>query len=528
MSKKDKNSIDPSRLDDKNEARAAKRAKKADRRSAYRRNYRGKQRSTSIYFLVWAIFSALLLVVVLLFGVTQHALMVQTYKKEAQDEITQKGKKIEAAIMHELPDAFGENMSGYVRFLSATYDVKVFILNGEGEVLFPQESNFDPDNPTIQEHFDFSEEMKRMLKQMEESGEKAVVYDGGEEYVYGSKLSVAGSADVYLYTAKSMQLVMATVSKMGVRTVLLAVFAFVLTFAVSSAVAGWMIKPIAEITDKARLLAHGDFNVDFHGVDYGKEMVELADALNFARDELSKTDRMQKELIANVSHDFKTPLTMIKAYAAMIQEISGDVPEKRNKHAQVIVDEADRLTSLVNDVLDLSKIRSGIETLKDDLLDMSSYTERVLDRFAYLKETQGYRFETDIEKGLYTRADELKIGQVLYNLIGNAVNYTGEDKSVLIRLKKYSDTAFYFAVTDTGSGIKPEEMDAVWDRYYRSSEMHKRPIKGMGLGLSIVKTILEKHAFRFGIDSRVGKGSTFYVVFPLVEIVEEIDDTDEE
>ena len=105
------------------------------------------------------------------------------------------------------------------------------------------------------------------------------------------------------------------------------------------------------MSEKARKLARGDFGVDFHDRDYSEEMLGLADALNFARDELSKTDTMQKELIANVSHDFKTPLTMIKAYASMIKEISGDIPEKREKHAQVIVDEADRLASLVADIL---------------------------------------------------------------------------------------------------------------------------------------------------------------------------------
>ena len=276
-----------------------------------------------------------------------------------------------------------------------------------------------------------------------------------------------------------------------------------------------MTKPITEITKKAGQLGRGDFNVDFYGGDYCKELAELAETLNFARDELSKTDRMQKELIANVSHDFKTPLTMIKAYASMIMEISGDIPEKRNKHALVIVDEADRLTSLVNDVLDLSKIRSGIESLKTSVFDMSKYAYEILDRFAYLRETAGYRLETDIDEGLYTNADKSKIGQVLYNLIGNAVNYTGADKTVYIRLKKETETAFRFSVTDTGKGIAQEEIATIWERYYRSAEMHKRPVRGTGLGLSIVKTILERHGLQFGVESEVGKGSTFYVLFPL-------------
>jgi signal transduction histidine kinase len=139
----------------------------------------------------------------------------------------------------------------------------------------------------------------------------------------------------------------------------------------------------------------------------------------------------------------------------------------------------------------------------------------VLNRFEYLAETQGYQFIVDIDEEIYTRADELKIGQVLYNLIGNAVNYTGEDKKVFVRLKRDENGA-KFSVCDTGKGIKDEELSTIWERYYRSSEMHKRPVKGTGLGLSIVKSVLERHGFVYGARSRVGAGSEFYVVFPSV------------
>ena len=206
---------------------------------------------------------------------------------------------------------------------------------------------------------------------------------------------------------------------------------------------------------------------------------------------------------------------MIKAYASMIMEISGDVPEKRNKHAQVIVAEADRLASLVADVLDLSKIRAGIDEFKTERVDISAKTAEILDRFAYLKDTQGYKFIAEIDEGLETQADEVKISQALYNLIGNAVNYTGEDKTVTVRLKKVDGKSFRFEVRDTGKGIKPEEISGIWDRYYRSQDAHKRPVQGTGLGLSIVKTVLQMHSFDFGVESEEGQGSTFYVVFPI-------------
>lgn len=473
-----------------------------------------KQKNTSIFFLLWAVISVLSLLICVLFGVTQQVMMTQSYKNAASRELTEKGGRIKEEVLKGSSASFGGNYSGYLRFLSRSYDVEIFILDEKGEVLFPEEPNLDLEAPEIEAQFSFPEEVQTLKEKLAESEGEAVIYEATKKYVYGAKISLYEDVPLYLYVTKSLGLLENAQAYMTMRMALVAVFMTILAFAVSSAVSGWLTKPISEITEKAKQLAEGDFNVDFHGSDYGQEMVELADTLNFARDELSKTDRMQKELIANVSHDFKTPLTMIKAYASMIIEISGGDPAKRNKHAQVIVDEADRLASLVNDILDISKVRAGLEEFRMESFDMSAYLGEVLERFSYLKEAQyGYEIQTEIEKGLITCADKLKIGQVLYNLIGNAVNYTGEDKKVFVRLKKQTDGNFRFSVTDTGAGIKPEELNGIWDRYYRSNEMHKRPVQGTGLGLSIVKTVLERHRLPFGVESEMGKGSTFYVDF---------------
>ena len=154
-----------------------------------------------------------------------------------------------------------------------------------------------------------------------------------------------------------------------------------------------------------------------------------------------------------------------------------------------------------------------MDSLKVSNFNLSEFVHTVLERFDYLTETQGYTIERDIEDELYTEADQEKIEQVVYNLVGNAVNYTGEDKKIVVGLKR-TEQGLRLTVTDTGKGIPPEEIKTIWDRYYRSAETHKRPIRGTGLGLSIVKTILLKHGFDFGVESEVGKGSTFYVIFP--------------
>lgn len=500
----------------KNRDKTASNKAKGEKRQKRRRKYRGAQSHVSVYFLVWTIFATFTLLVVLLFGFTQRFIMAQSYKNVASKEVDGKGRQIEADIERGIPSIFNDNLSAYLRVLSQQHGVQVYLFSQDGNLLFPTEPNLGG----IEEwegYADFTREVDLLIKKLQKSQKESVLYEGYGTYVYGAEVSIYSGSTMYLYVGQSLALIEMVSAEMHVRTILIAIFTFILGFAIASAVAGWLTKPLSEMTEKAHLLAQGDFSVDFRGSDYGSELVELADTLNFARDELSKTDKMQKELIANVSHDFKTPLTMIKAYASMIIEISGDNPTKRNKHAQVIVDEADRLSSLVNDVLDLSKIRSGLSEFKTENIDMSAKVEEIIDRFAYLKETQGYRFEVEIEEGLHTCVDEVKIEQALYNLIGNAVNYTGEEKLVYIQLKKDSATTFRFSVRDTGKGIKQEEIADIWDRYYRSSETHKRPVQGTGLGLSIVKTVLQMHRFEFGVTSEVGKGSTFYVEFPCIE-----------
>lgn len=472
--------------------------------------YRRKQRSTSIYFFVWAIFSALSLLIVLFCGFTQRFTTVRVYKDAATTELREIGPQIEDNISTYVNGWTGKDLSGFLRRLSHDNDVECYLLDQNGSVLFPQE-HFDGTGEG-----DFSATLEKAKKQMQKKDLSHVVCEGDGEFVYVAEIEIFGGPG-FLYITKSVALIESASTQLGVHTMLTLVFTFLLSFAVSSAFSAWLTKPLTELTEKARMLAEGNFDVDFRGSEYGKELVELAESLNFAKEELSKTDRMQKELIANVSHDFKTPLTMIKAYASMIIEISGDYPEKRNKHAQVIVDEADRLTSLVNDVLDLSKLNADMAGLKAECFDLSAYVYEILDRFAYLKDVQGYRFQADIEEKIYICGDRLRLGQVVYNLIGNAVNYTGEDKTVFVRLQRVSSGLCRFSVTDTGKGIPEEEINGIWERYYRSKEAHKRPVQGTGLGLSIVKTILQKHGVEFGVESEVGKGSTFYVLFSVSE-----------
>lgn len=267
-------------------------------------------------------------------------------------------------------------------------------------------------------------------------------------------------------------------------------------------------EPITKITKKAKKLGSGDTEVTFEesGI---KEIDELSEALTQAQMEMVKTDELRRDLMANVSHDLKTPLTMIKAYAEMIRDISYKDHDKMNEHLGIIVDETDRLTVLVNDILDLSRMQSNADTLSIETFDLADNIKTIVNRYQIIKETEKYIINVEMPESIKIKADKKKINQVIYNLINNAINYTGEDKTVTVRVTKHKKY-YLVEIIDTGKGIKESEIPYIWNKYYKNDKNHQRNVVSTGLGLSIVKEILELHGYEYGVKSVLKKGSTFY------------------
>ena len=188
-------------------------------------------------------------------------------------------------------------------------------------------------------------------------------------------------------------------------------------------------KPIVDISKEARKLADGNFNVKFSTDSKIDEIAELASTLELAKNELSKTDELRRDLLANVGHDLKTPLTMIKAYSEMARDLNKDDEVKRTENLNIIIEETERLNLLVNDILELSKSEKNIDSLNKEDFDLTSLVQTIIYRFDYLKE-EGYTINFESKKNYVINADKQKIEQVIYNLISNAVNYTGKDKTV--------------------------------------------------------------------------------------------------
>ncbi len=301
----------------------------------------------------------------------------------------------------------------------------------------------------------------------------------------------------------------ATVDTLRSQMVIITAALLALSLLLSSLISRRITRPIIDTNQAAKALSLGKFEPPCHKSVY-REIGELNDTLMKAAHDLNRVDQLQKELISNISHDLRTPLTMIGGYAEVMRDIPG---ENTPENMQVIIDETKRLSTLVSAVMDYSLMQSGGQTLTPAFYDLTSSVREVLKRYCKLTEQDGYKILFEADENVTVLADEAKITQVVYNLINNAIMYTGQDKKVIVRQTVENKQAVV-SVIDTGSGIPKEEIPQIWSRYYRAKS-HRRAAIGTGLGLSIVKSILDMHQLPYGVESTLGQGSRFWFSVPI-------------
>ena len=267
-------------------------------------------------------------------------------------------------------------------------------------------------------------------------------------------------------------------------------------------------EPLAQMSKDAKRLGEGDFDVHFTASGY-TEINELADTLNVAAAQLKTTDALRKDIMANVSHDLRTPLTMIKSYAEMIRDLSGDNKEKREEHLGVIIEETDRLSKLVNEILLLSKFQSGVAEFENKPFDIQKAAGEIVQTYKVM-ESEGYTicFEP-IDEEVIVNGDEQRIKQVISNLISNAVKYSEERKDIRVYFEK-EEGYIKLVIEDHGMGIAEDQLERIWSRYQRASQRTARSKDGSGLGLSICSEILKRSGAEYGVESKLGEGSKFW------------------
>jgi len=329
--------------------------------------------------------------------------------------------------------------------------------------------------------------------------------------LYGREVG-SDFGNYYIFLNTPLDPIDSTISILTNQFIYVTFFVFLLATVLAFYIARRLSSPIVQMKKSAMSLAKGNYDVQFESSEF-EEITELANTLNHTGSELKRMDELRRDLIANVSHDIKTPLTMIKAYAEMIRDLTGDNKKKREENLDIILDEVDHLDALVKDMTQLSQLQSNVLSMNRSDFDLVALTNHIVKLMDALIMANNIEVEFLTPDTVTVNADKIKIQQVIFNYLSNAIKFIGEDNKLSIQIL-LEDQSVRFEVTDHGVGIKEEDLNHIWDRYYKIDKHHARNAGGTGLGLSIASAILKSHGVEYGVSSVLNEGSTFWFKLP--------------
>lgn len=274
----------------------------------------------------------------------------------------------------------------------------------------------------------------------------------------------------------------------------------------------YITKPIKRMTDVVGKYARGDFSEKIN-IKHSDEIGKLSESLDYMATEINNLNEYQKKFIADISHDFRSPLTSIKGYLEAM--LDGTIPpEAQEKYLEIVISETERLTKLTNNLLTINNVTDRGMILDISAFDIIAIIKQTIETFQGTCEKRKIKFKLIFsDKELYIVADQSKIQQVIYNLIDNAIKFSNSDSSIIISVSEKGDKAL-ISVKDFGIGIPKESIPKIWERFYKTDLSRGKDKKGTGLGLSIVKEIIAAHNEYIDVVSTEGVGTEFTFALP--------------
>ncbi|HOC35227.1 MAG TPA: HAMP domain-containing sensor histidine kinase [Ruminococcus flavefaciens] len=413
------------------------------------------------------------------------------------------------------------DITSYIDDVSRSNTILVFVTDTAGNLLYSSDEykkghKFRSDRMEMAddhiERYDHYRELPvnydEFLSAVNSSDSGEAVINNDDSYVYGRLIDYYGYNDkAVLYLSTPLNAVGSTARIIRIQLLWVTLLSIIIAFVLALFMSKSFSKPVAQLNEKAHKLGEKDDDVDFNE-GFCIELDELNTTLDSTSEKLKKNRDFQNELLANVSHDLRTPLTMIKGYAEMIRDISREDEKQRAEDVAVIVEEADRLTALVNEILEYSELQmSDSETVMNDVV-LSDTVTSVADSFEKLYSKEGYVFERNIADNIHVKGNAARLQRAVYNLLDNAVRHAGEDKWTGVSLRTEKGNVI-IEISDHGSGIAPDELEHIWDRYYTRRQRSGKGVSG--LGLAIVKQIVSQHNGICRAESVVGTGSVFSI-----------------
>jgi signal transduction histidine kinase len=326
-----------------------------------------------------------------------------------------------------------------------------------------------------------------------------------KSYVYVDRRGTNTKMAIYMHTpVPEVQAARISIFKFYLLSVATAVLISIMLVYVFSL---RLTRPLKEIRKAAKIIAGGEFKKRLN-IKSRDEIGQLAQSFDQMAAALQNIEEMRRGFIANVSHELRTPMTSIRGFIEGI--LDGTIPQDRQSYYLTIVrDETNRLNRLVNNLLDLAKMEAGELELKPRIFNVNELVRVCVIKLETLITDKNIQVEAIFEdEDVYASADVDAIERVLYNLVHNAIKFTPEEGRIKIATVKRKETV-EVSVEDNGIGINPDELDMIWERFYKADKSRSRDKVGTGLGLAIVKTIINEHHQDIWVESAPGKGTKF-------------------
>jgi signal transduction histidine kinase len=405
-------------------------------------------------------------------------------------------------------DSLKAGVEDQLEVIDAFTQAPIWIVSPDGEVLYDSsDEKVDEENPVVIEHFDPTDMGSDYYK-------VGYFYDSFEQEVLSVLSPINSNFRIRGYVVMHYNVEEIAKSRdtlLNIYYMALGIM-FVLSLFILVVFTVVVYKPLKKITRATEEYADGNLT---HTIEVNKddEIGHLAASLNYMASELSKGEDNQKQFIANVSHDFRSPLTSIKGYIEAMAD--GTIPpEMSGKYLKIVLNETERLTKLTNSLLSLNNLNTRGMHLDISDFDINAVIKNTAATFEGTCKAKRIRFKLVLcGKNLYVSADMGKIQQVLYNLIDNAIKFSDPNSDIKLETSEKNDTVFV-SVKDSGIGIPKESQKLVFDRFYKTDLSRGKDKKGTGLGLAITKEIINAHKENINVISTVGVGTEFIFTLP--------------
>ena len=325
-----------------------------------------------------------------------------------------------------------------------------------------------------------------------------------------SPINGNGQTAGYVYMFQTTGSIHSVIGRLNEHFKLAGLIAICLTFIIIIVLSKALANPLIKMKEATSKITKGDFSVslpksgDDELGDLSKSIQLLAKDLNYLRQE-------RNEFLASISHELRTPLTYIKGYADIIHK-RNLTDEERNQYLTIILEETNRLSSLIKDLFELAKIDRNTFVIQKRLVDLSGLIRKVEQKFTPAFMQKEIRFEVDCPDGLYLMVDPSRLEQIIYNLLDNSIKYSPPGSQTFLSIKN-SKNVIHIKIADTGQGIPEKDIPHIFERFYRVDKSRARTLGGMGMGLAIVKELVHAHGGTISVKSEENKGTEFELIF---------------